>query len=80
MRKLAVSTIEGHLALLIKSGELDIHELMNEERLQIILGALGQTEGASMTMAKQKLGDEYSFGEIRAAINHQARLKAEKSQ
>jgi len=74
-RALAASTIEGHLALLVKAGELDIHELMNSERLEIILHVIG--EGSSMTLAKQKLGEEYSFGEIRAVLNYMARLKEE---
>ncbi|MEK6783223.1 MAG: helix-turn-helix domain-containing protein [Bacteroidota bacterium] len=75
-RSLAYTTIEGHLALLVKSGELDIHELMNSERLEIIQHAILETDGKSMTLVKQKLGDEYSFGEIRAVLNHLARLKA----
>ncbi len=73
-RTLAASTIEGHLALLVKAGELDIHELMNAERLEIIMHTIGEGE-SSMTLVKQKLGDEYSFGEIRAVLNHMARLK-----
>jgi RecA/RadA recombinase len=73
-RSLAYTTIEGHLALLVKSGELDIHELMNAERLEIIMHAIGEEQGSSMTLAKQKLGDGYSFGEIRAVINHLSRL------
>ena len=77
-RSLAASTVEGHLALLVKAGELDIHELMNAERLEIILHAIG--EGASMTLAKQKLGEEFSFGEIRAVLNHLNRLKEEGNQ
>ena len=48
LRSLAASTIEGHLALLVKAGELDIHELMNAERLEIILHAIGEGEGSSM--------------------------------
>ncbi len=77
LRTLAGSTIEGHLALLVKSGDLDIHELMNAERLEIIMHAIGEGEGSSMTLVKQKLGDEYSFGEIRAVLNYKARLKEE---
>ena len=80
LRSLAASTIEGHLALLVKAGELDIHELMNAERLEIILHAIGEGEGSSMTLAKQKLGDGYSFGEIRAVLNHNARLKEKGNQ
>ena len=75
IRKLAATTIEGHLALLVKSGELDIHELMNSERLEVILHTIQETDGILMSQVKQQLGDEYSYGEIRAVLNHKARLK-----
>jgi uncharacterized protein YpbB len=69
-RGLAMSTLEGHLALLVKSGELDIHELMGDQRLEVILDVLNSTGNTSMTMAKQKLGEGYSYGEIRAVLNY----------
>ncbi len=62
-RKLAASTIEGHLALL-------------HERLEIIMHTIDETDGASMNSVKQKLGDDYSYGEIRAVLNHRARLNS----
>ncbi len=69
-RGLAATTIEGHLALLVKSGELDIHELMEDQRIEVILDALNSKGNTSMTQAKQKLGDGYSYGEIRAVWNY----------
>ncbi|MBK5278255.1 MAG: helix-turn-helix domain-containing protein [Bacteroidia bacterium] len=76
-RKLAASTVEGHLALLVKSGELDIHELMNGERLEVILHAIHESDGTSVTNVKQILGAGYSYGEIRAVLNYEANLKVE---
>jgi uncharacterized protein YpbB len=69
-RGLATTTIEGHLALLVKSGELEIHELMEDQRIEVILDALNSTGNTSMTQVKQKLGDAYSYGEIRAVWNY----------
>ena len=75
-RRLAYTTVEGHLALLVKSGELDIHELMNAERLDVIMHVINETEGISMMQVKQKLGEDYSYGEVRAVINYNAIMKA----
>jgi hypothetical protein len=69
-RGLATSTLEGHLAQLVKLGELDIHELMEDQRLELILDVLNSTGNTSMTMAKQKLGEGYSYGEIKAVLNY----------
>jgi uncharacterized protein YpbB len=74
-RGLAISTLEGHLAQLVKLGELDIHELMEDQRLEVILDALSSTANTSMTVAKQKLGEGYSYGEIRAVLNYRELVK-----
>jgi len=74
-RGLATTTIEGHLALLVKAGELDIHELMEDQRLEVILDALNSTGNTSMTQVKQRLGDDYSYGEIRAVWNYKELAK-----
>lgn len=71
-RNLAPGTIEGHLAQLVKSGEIKIHELMSEEKLQVIQKAIDASEGNSTSQVKQLLGDEYSYGEIRMVMNHNA--------
>jgi len=69
-RGLVLSTIEGHLALLVKSGEIDIHECMEEAKVENILTVIRSIQAESIQPVKQKLGDEYSYGEIRAVMNH----------
>lgn len=76
-RNLAESTVEGHLAQLVKSGDIKIHELLSEERILIIQKALEETNENSTSPVKQRLGEEYSYGEIRMVANHLARLKTE---
>lgn len=76
-RNLAESTIEGHFAQLVKSGDIKIHELMSDERVHIIENAIAETSENSTTPVKQLLGEEYSYGEIRMVVNHLARLKPE---
>ena len=69
-RSLAISTIEGHIALLIKSGDVAIQDCLEEAKISIILNAIRENKEPSMQPVKQKLGDSVSYGEIRAVINH----------
>jgi hypothetical protein len=70
MRSLAFSTIEGHIAMLVKAGAVDIHKVVSEPKLSEILTAIGDLPATSLGSIKAKLGDDYSFGEIRAVMNH----------
>ncbi|MBP9926057.1 MAG: helix-turn-helix domain-containing protein, partial [Cyclobacteriaceae bacterium] len=72
-RNLAESTIEGHLAQLVKSGDIKIEELLSKEKIEIIKKAVEDTTESSTTPVKQRLGDDYSYGEIRMVVNHLAR-------
>ncbi|MBI3139977.1 MAG: helix-turn-helix domain-containing protein [Sphingobacteriales bacterium] len=67
-RKLALSTIEGHLARFIASGEIDINELVSPDKRKLIEAALSEEQGKSITPVKQKLGNLASFGEIKWMI------------
>ncbi|MDR1896232.1 MAG: helix-turn-helix domain-containing protein, partial [Prevotellaceae bacterium] len=70
-RNLAQSTIEGHLTAFVKTGEILIHELMSEEKVKIIQPLVENfNEQSSLSEIKQKLGDEFSYGDIKAVINH----------
>jgi uncharacterized protein YpbB len=69
-RELAISTIEGHVAMLVKTGEVNILQVIDEAKLNKIVAAIGNKSASSLTVVKAKLGDEYSFGEIRAVMNH----------
>jgi hypothetical protein len=69
-RNLAISTIETHLSAFISTGEIIITELLPQEKIDHILNTIKDVpEGESfLTNVKQKLGDEYSYGEIRAVM------------
>ncbi|HWJ91967.1 MAG TPA: helix-turn-helix domain-containing protein, partial [Flavisolibacter sp.] len=70
LRNMASSTIESHLAVFVSNGEVDAAELIDAEKLNVILKVI-QAEGTtSAGLLKSKLGDSYSFYEIRVAINH----------
>lgn len=78
-RGLALSTVEGHVAQLIKAGALSIHECMEESRVERIITAIRELRADALTPVRQKLGDEFSYGEIRAVMNHLQYLAREQS-
>lgn len=64
-RGLSIGTIYGHLARWVEKGKVDIKAVVSEEKIQIISEALTDWEEDTITPIREKLGDEYSFGEIR---------------
>ncbi len=78
-RGYALGTIEGHLIDFIKTGELPVTDFVSEEKINVILPLIEKAESYSATPIKEQLGDDYSFGEIRAVIQHFQRLKEKAS-
>jgi ATP-dependent DNA helicase RecQ len=67
-RKLTRQTIEGHLAYYVSRGEINIKELVSEEKYVSIEKVVKTFTGGSLTPFKEKLGSAISFGEIRLVI------------
>jgi hypothetical protein len=76
-RQLAITTIEGHLASFIPTGEIDIKELVPEHKLVLILTVIRETGGAEPGPIRSRLGSDYSFGEIRAALHYAKQLSSQ---
>ena len=74
-RGLAVGTIETHLISFIPQGKLDIHALVNQEKINIIEQALNDMKESTSSEIKAKLGDDYSYNEIRAVMTFMKSLK-----
>jgi len=79
LRGLALSTIETHLTSFIASGEIDILEIVPAGKLDIILKTIGDMnlEGHATSPVKEKLGNDYSHGEIRAVLYYKDRQQQE---
>ena len=69
LRNLAHSTIETHLSSFVYTGELELDELVSPVRSKAILAVI-EDVGMTATTIKQRLPEEYSFGEIRAVMNY----------
>ncbi|MBS1530330.1 MAG: DNA helicase RecQ [Bacteroidetes bacterium] len=67
-RSLATTTIEGHLSYYIYKGELDIQEMVNEEKKLLIKDAVESYGAEKLSPLKEVLGENYSYGEIKAVI------------
>jgi energy-coupling factor transporter ATP-binding protein EcfA2 len=68
-RNFAVSTIESHLAHFVSRGELDVFELMDRQKYNTISKCLREkTETETTGDVKNKLGDGFSYGEIRLVM------------
>jgi hypothetical protein len=68
-RGLALSTIEGHLSEFVKTGEVEIIKLVPLVKITAIEEAFKELNSTSLSVVKQKLGDEYSYGDIRMVFN-----------
>ncbi|MDO8673949.1 MAG: DNA helicase RecQ [Dehalococcoidia bacterium] len=65
-RELAISTVEGHLAEAMQAGErIDIERLVGEEKRRAIELALAELGASPLKPVMEKLGDGYTYGEIR---------------
>ncbi len=70
LRELAESTVYGHLSGFVKTGELNVLELLTEEKLHIILPVVKELGGDAVSPVKEILGDQFSFTDIRIVLNH----------
>ncbi len=79
LRGMAISTIEGHLAGFITTGDIDVKEIVSEGKIDIIMKALDELSPGekSITPVKNKLGEDVSFGDIRAVLHYREWLQQE---
>lgn len=68
-RNLGVSTIENHLARFIATGEVSLEQFVSIEKVEPIRAAILKfSESNALSPIKQYLGENYSYGEIRAVM------------
>jgi len=71
VRNLSIATIENHLAAYVTAGELDIHKFVSRSKLEKIVSVIKSTgQVFALKPLKDLLGDEYTYGEIRMALEY----------
>jgi len=74
-RSFAEGTIESHLISFIATGELGLKELVSEAKINAIQNVIDELGDVPSSQYKEKLGEAYSYREIKAVINHNKRIK-----
>jgi ATP-dependent DNA helicase RecQ len=67
-RDLSTSTVEGHLAYWIEAGDLQLEQVVAPEKIQLIKRVALEMDGARLTPIKNMLGEQVTYGEIRAVL------------
>jgi hypothetical protein len=67
-RNLTESTIQGHFLPFLEEGLISITELVDPKKLETIKKAIAAANEPGLTAIKDKLGSNFSFGEIRLAL------------
>jgi hypothetical protein len=68
-RSMAISTIEGHLAHYVGTGELKIETLMNPDKIKSIAAYFKSSDSLLLGPAKEAMGIDYSYSELRFVLN-----------
>ena len=68
-RELVISTIESHLASYITTGEIDMYDLITEERFLELKKQIENLKFENLTDLKNKLKNTYSYFELRMVTN-----------
>jgi len=65
IREFAISTIEGHLAQFILTGEIKATELMPEDKYNELKNIMLNTEYKGFGDLKSKVPDKFSYADLR---------------
>ncbi len=65
-RNLSPMTIEAHLSNFVKTGEIDVSELVDPAKIPAIKDAIESYGAERLAPLKEVLGDDYSYAEIKA--------------
>lgn len=74
-RGLSANTIEGHLSQYIYNGAIDITEIVNDDKKRKIQDAVESYGAEKLLPLKEVLGEDYTYGEIKATLAWMRREK-----
>jgi hypothetical protein len=80
VRGLTVTTIEGHLAYFVGTGKLSLDQLIEPKKAARIAAYFQSNPYQGLTSAKEVLGEDVSYGELRFVLKdleRQGKLKTD---
>jgi uncharacterized protein YpbB len=78
-RKLSITTIEGHLAYYVGTGEIPINIFVSQEITDLISNLVEGIDDFKMGPVKVTLGEKVSWSDIKFVINHLKFLRKSKN-
>jgi hypothetical protein len=69
-RGMAVTTIEGHLAHFVGTGELDLEHFVASEKARKIAECFTRLKTSLLSPVKEDLGEDYTYSELRFVLKH----------
>ena len=69
-RNMAVSTIEGHLAYFVGTGEIGLEHFVKPAKAALIADYFRQHKNYALSPAKEALGDSVTYSELRYVLKH----------
>jgi uncharacterized protein YpbB len=76
MRRLTVGTIKSHLARLIESGAINVHEVLPPATIDQVMNFLRENENANLTAIRKGTGDSFDYNDIRMIVAHHAHCRS----
>ncbi|MGV3509795.1 MAG: helix-turn-helix domain-containing protein [Sphingobacteriaceae bacterium] len=70
LRNFTTGTIEGHLANYITTGEISVFDLVSKVKVAKIMAHIVQNPNQPTGETKAALGEDISYGELKAVMNH----------
>ena len=68
-RSMAISTIEGHLAMYVKRGEIEPSGLVEPQKIELITKYFTDSKNPKLGPAKAALGDQITYSELKIVLN-----------
>jgi uncharacterized protein YpbB len=70
-RKLSMTTIDGHLAYYVGTGEIPINKFVSQEKTELIASYFkGNDDFFKIGPVKEALGEKVSWSDLRFVVNH----------
>jgi hypothetical protein len=71
-----VGTIKSHLARLITSGAINVHEVLPADMIAPIVDFLRENANANLTAIRKGTGDKFDYNDIRMIVAHQSHCRS----
>ena len=69
-REMAISTIEGHLAHYVGTGDLKLNQFVNNRKADLIETYFNHNQAVSLSEAKNNLASDISYTDLRFVLKH----------